>query len=139
MEDSELKDYFAKSQLLTFYYDTKVDYEDIENQLKSVIKRNTIPIDLDTPQAKQLFFKNHEFKDDTKWVQISENEDVSSTFFSLLEDIQGSAGRGGERPQFAEMWISLSDIQVVEKRKVYDLLDLLGDLGGIFSSIYFLA
>ena len=68
MEDSELKDYFAKSQLLTFYYDTKVDYEDIENPLKSVIKRNTIPIDLDTPQAKQLFLKNHEFKDDTKWV-----------------------------------------------------------------------
>ena len=32
---------------------------------------------------------------------------------------------------------ALSDIQVHHKRNVYSMLDFLGDLGGIFGTVYF--
>lgn len=83
--------------------------------------------------------KQHKFKDDTKQVQVSENEDINSTFFSIQTAERGSSTSiVNTEPVLARFVCRLGDIEVVQARVVYNVLDLLGDAGGIYASLYFL-
>ena len=68
LSDSELEDYFKAKSLVMLYFDTKIDFEDIENPLKSAMKFESVNLNVQNPKANLIYLKNHEFKDDMKLV-----------------------------------------------------------------------
>ena len=64
---------------------------------------------------------------------------MTATFFSILKIEQKSSSiffESDKGTPMATFLAGLGDIQVIEKRKIYGALELIGDLGGIFSSIF---
>lgn len=59
MTEEELIEYYAGLELLVGYFDTKIDFEDIENPLKTAWKNSKIGVNVLDPIGETLTIKQH--------------------------------------------------------------------------------
>lgn len=59
MEGEELEAYFTNIEIFVDYFDTKIDFEDIENPLKTAFKTSKIAVNPSNPLGETLELKQH--------------------------------------------------------------------------------
>ena len=64
--------------------------------------------------------------------------DGSETNFVSLYEVLTYTQPIGSEPKYISVQIQMSDKLVVSKRQVYSTMIFLGDVGGIFSSVFFI-
>lgn len=63
MTEKELEEYYLGVELYVAYFDTKIDFEDIETPLKTAFKSSRIAVDQSNPIGVTVEMKQHKFKD----------------------------------------------------------------------------
>ena len=136
MEGEELATYFEPMMLSLTLYETRVDNEDIEDPLKTSIQDVAYSqVKLDEYVSTVVEFKYHQFADNIERVQIFPQENLSTFLNVLKTDVFKTAS--GEGIHFmSNFQLQMGETQVFHRRSVYNMLDLLGDFGGIFGSVY---
>ena len=81
--------------------------------------------------------EEHSFIDQTSRL-FSSFKPEQSTDFLKTKSIESNDFEITGKPSFFNLRLILSPSKVIHKRAVYDILTLLGDLGGLFSSMYFI-
>ena len=134
MNQNELNSYFNEPKgIKVLYSRTYVDFEDIEQPLKSILRGGDSFYDIESEDRsiKRYTLSTHEFRDSSFIFEFFSDPE-NHEFFNLeaIENIGEFVDPSTD--YFFQAIIARSDTKVVEIRRVVSFMQYLGDVGGVY-------
>ena len=137
MEKDELARYFEDQKLLyAMYTRTFIDYDDIETPVKTVYRgSNPITLSSNMKIEARYTMNTNEFRDMPHIPQLF--SDVVTSQFVNLENVEfDKSEMAANDDYFFKGRIMMGESKEIKIRRVIGVMQFLGEVGGIYSSIF---